>query len=430
MEIQVVHEKPFSGHLMIFDLSVRGHHPSYIKFLIQGWQQFKVSGTLSVVVSPKFIEEHTDVLLFANKLQIPNVEFVAIAPEEEAKLKARKSSRQRLSRTFQEWQLFHQYARRLEATECLLPYFDTYQLPISLQHSFPCPVSGIYFRPSFHYSSFTTSQGRPKDYLKDWKEQFLISQVLSKSWIHKLFCLDPFATDWLIQRNSSRRIIALPDPIEKQQDIMKDVEARKSQLGIEPHRQVLLLFGSITERKGIYKLLEAIYLLPREECKNLCLLIVGESKLSEDLVTRNQSLCELKPVQVIQRYEFIVNEEIPAYFQMADIVLAVYQKHVGMSGILLHAAVAQKPVLCSDYGLMGELTRRYRLGITVDSENPQEISQGISSCLTAPLDQLANPVSMQQFVEANTVDKFIKAIFQNLITSSSIELSPNVSSNH
>jgi glycosyltransferase involved in cell wall biosynthesis len=94
--------------------------------------------------------------------------------------------------------------------------------------------------------------------------------------------------------------------------------------------------------------------------------------------------------------------------------LAPYQRHVGMSGILLLAAAAGKPVLSSDYGLMGELVRRYGLGITVDSTVPSEIAKGLMRCLTEPATVLVDLDRMESFAEQHSAERYAKTIFEQL----------------
>jgi glycosyltransferase involved in cell wall biosynthesis len=99
---------------------------------------------------------------------------------------------------------------------------------------------------------------------------------------------------------------------------------------------------------------------------------------------------------------------------MADVILAPYQRHVGMSGILLLAAAAQKPVLSSNYGLMGEIVRRYELGLTVDSTEPKEIAKGLTRFLVEDSDKLCDRAKMKSFAEQNSAEEFARVIFEHL----------------
>lgn len=398
--------------LMLFDLSIRGHHPNYIQHLIRYWSEQELSGYLDIVVSPRFLQEHADIVELAKDRDKDTIQFIAIAPEEEAALRSRKSKLNRIWRNFQEWQLLRQYTSKLKATHCIILYFDTYFLPLALGATPPCSFSGIYFRPTFHYPRFSGYVPSRWDFWQQWQEKLLLSRILSNPRLKTLFCLDPFAVKHLEQFNGSVKAVHLPDPVEQYPDLK--LERIKEKLGIDRDRQVFLLFGALNERKGIYQLLEAILQLSPQLCQKLCLLMVGESSVAPQLETEIAAVCQAKPVQIIRRYEFIAEQEVQAHFQLADVILAPYQRHVGMSGILLLAAAAGKPVLSSDYGLMGEIVRRFELGLTVDSTRPSEIIKGITQfLLTSPAD-LCDHTKMRTFAAQNSAEEFARVIFDNV----------------
>ena len=403
--------------VMLFDLSVGGHHPTYIRYLIQDWHQQKRSENLLIVVVPKFLTAHEDVVQLASCYDSKKIQFVAITPEEETQLNSRNSRLKRAFRNFREWQLLCKYATKLNVDHCLILYFDTCQQPLALGLSSPCPFSGIYFRPTFHYGELKNSQSQEKNQQSHWLEKLILSRILRHPKLKTLFCLDPIAVEYLHhQVQTSTKVVYLPDPIEPfPSSDLSSLEIRE-RLGIEPNRKVFLLFGALTERKGVHQLLEAISSLPSQFCEEICLLFVGKLaiRIETQFKTQIQAICQAKPVQILGNYEYISDSEIPQYFQVADLILAPYQHHVGMSGILLLAAAAEKPLLSSDYGLMGELVHRYELGLTVDSTQPSEIAQGLTQFMQSSGSNFCNPEKMRQFVGDNSAQKFSKIIF-NLI---------------
>jgi glycosyltransferase involved in cell wall biosynthesis len=419
-----------SCRMMLFDLSIRGHHPNYIQQLIRYWQAQKLAGALTIVVSPKFLEEHADVVDLARSGSQNTIHFVAIAPEEEAALKSRGSALKRFLRTFQEWQILSKYAVLSQATHCLIMYFDTCQLPLAFGSKSPCPFSGIYFRPTFHYGAFANHRLSWKDRLQQWREKLLLSRVLSHPQFRTLFCLDPFAVEYLQQRGESR-VVRLADPVQVDQVSATPPALLRKTLEIDPGRQIFLFFGALTGRKGTHQLLDAIEKLPANLCQKLCLLLVGEIKATEKAAVEAKiaALCQARPVQIVRHYEFVPEQDVPGYFQLADVVLAPYQQHVGMSGILLLAAAAAKPVLSSDYGLMGEMVRRYDLGRVVDSTQPTEIAAGITQFLTAQ-NPVGDRAKMRSFAEQNSAEQYAKIIFQHLQAASEVasELASGVGS--
>ncbi len=399
--------------LMFFDLSIRGHHPAYIQHLIQYFVVESLPGRLVIVVSPHFLTEHKDVIEFARH-STTQVQFQAISQAETKMLGQRKTPRQRLLRTFREWQLLVKYARALEASHCLALYLDTCLRPLAISQSLPCPLSGIYFRPTFHYSTF--SQPHASNLLQRWQELGLLSLVGLRSQVHTFFSLDPFAVPELNRRLRSAQAIHLPDPVLLETASTEQVDTLREKLGIKEDRRIALLFGALTQRKGVPQLLDAVAQLSSNEAQKLCLLLVGESNIADQLNHRIAQITKQLPIQILSHYEFVPEADVSAYFQLADLVLAPYQRHVGMSGILLQAAAASKPVLSSDYGLMGELVHRHQLGVTVDSTQPTAIAQGLKEAMAQPLESLGNLAQMQAFAKQNSATRFAQVIFETLLS--------------
>ena len=71
--------------IMLFDLVIDGHHAGYIYHLIRFWGEQELPGTLDIVVAPKFIQQHKDVVDLAAKYS-NRVNLVPITAKEEAAL--------------------------------------------------------------------------------------------------------------------------------------------------------------------------------------------------------------------------------------------------------------------------------------------------------------------------------------------------------
>ncbi|WP_233222605.1 glycosyltransferase [Chroococcidiopsis sp. CCALA 051] len=403
-------------NLMLFDLSIFGHHAAYIKYLIQYWGDRQLADRLDVVVSPMFLEKHAEVVGLVAEYNQNNIQIVAISAAEDAALKSRNSKLKRAWRNFQEWQILCRYAKSLNASECLIMYLDTCQIPLALGFKSPCKLSGIYFKPTFHYSDFSSYVPYRKSFLQQHWEKTVIARMLKHPQLKTLFCLDPFVIKHLDRLNSHVAAVHLPDPVQVDRHVSEIIQPDllKTKLSINANRQIFLLFGSFeAERKGVYQTLEAISQLPSNLSAQICLLIVGNAYPPEQAAIQSQieRVQQSHPVQILTRFEYISEDTVQAYFQLADVVLAPYQRHIGMSGILLLAAAVQKPVLSSNYGLMGEMVKRYRLGLGVDSAIPSEIAQGLTRFLTDAT-SLGDRNSMKQFAEQNTAEEYAKVIFQ------------------
>ncbi|MEN8444231.1 MAG: glycosyltransferase family 4 protein [Cyanobacteria bacterium J06555_13] len=406
------------ARLMLFDLSIYGHHPGYIRYLLTYWHQQSFSGEIVVLVSPRFLVAHSDVVTLAKQLDSQRITFKAITQAEENSFRPRNSGLNRNLRNFQEWRIFCRYAKQLAIDHALVMYYDTYQYPLALRLNPPCSVSGIYFRPTFHYPQFANPPQQHNHRKSRW-EQWILTQVLNNPRLSSLLTLDPFVTNYTPQTRPYQKIAYLPDPIKVCRYSQSRLQEIKASLSLDPKRKLFLLFGALTERKGIYQLLEALDLLPEEISRQVAIALIGEAS-ADNQARIEQKIAALskhsaaKAVQIYRQYEFLPEADVQAYYEISDVVLALYQNHVGMSGILNLAAEKQKPVLSTDYGLMGELVGRYDLGLAVDSSRPEAIAQGITTLLSTETISPEQRQKMQQFAQQNHADKFAATIFGQL----------------
>ncbi len=402
-----------TSQIVLFDLAVGGHHGTYIWHLVKHWSQTEVPATLNIVVAPQFLNQHLEVVELVRQNPKPNLNLVTISAAEFAMISSQSSI---VKRAFAEWKIFCLYARQFKADQGMVMQFDHLQLPIVLGKRAPCAIAGIYFRPTFHYIQFANYTSTWKDAIRRWRQKLLLVLALRSGQVNTLFSLDPFAPDSIAKLTAEVKVIHLSDPVVPHPLEPARCDQLKTQLKIDPHRQIFLLFGKLDPRKGTYQLLEAIRQLPQELSQKLCLLFVGQIPHLEQpkLTSYIAEISAQTSAQVLIHNEFVSESDMPLYFQLADVVLAPYQRHVGMSGILLQAAAAQKPVLASNYGLMGELVRRYQLGVAINSEHPSEIAQAMSELLWNGTSSVTQPSHMQAFVEQNLADKYINTMISHL----------------
>jgi glycosyltransferase involved in cell wall biosynthesis len=105
---------------------------------------------------------------------------------------------------------------------------------------------------------------------------------------------------------------------------------------------VVLFFGLLRPYKGLDLLLEAWRGLPAQETGGAELWIAGMPRMSLDQLDLPQDR-----VRVVPR--FIGDDELPAYFRRADLVVLPYRE-IDQSGVLFTALAFGKPMLLSDVG--------------------------------------------------------------------------------
>lgn len=396
--------------VLIFDLEVAGHHPGYLRHLLRYWPDGNTQ--LIFVVSPELVTRHEDVVGTTTKARVT---WQPITQEELRWYT--ESKRSLVRRTWVEWRLYCRYARKVQADQGLIMYIDRFQLPLALQLFLPCKTSGIFFRPKLHYVKFANHRSTRRERIHALREQWLWWHALRHPNLKTLFCLDPFAVEPLSRLSRNANILALPDPIEWYGCSTTASTPLRQDLGIEAERKILLLFGMIDRRKGIYQALEAVQQLSAAQQAQLALLLVGPLAEADkaNVLAQIDAITQHSAVQIVVRDDFIRDTQIQSYFDLADLVLALYQRHVGMSAILVRAAAAGKPVLASEYGLMGELVQRHRLGMTVDSTQPNAVVAGIKTFLSPEPVHLFDKSSVGRFAQANSAHHFSGVIWQQLM---------------
>jgi glycosyltransferase involved in cell wall biosynthesis len=386
-----------------------GHHAGYIVHLVRYWQVWGIPGELVVVVSPAFLTMHTDLVALAR--QSPTVHLVPISETEESQ----RTSRGKLVLQMQyEWELVAQYARQWQASQVLLMYFDTFQMALATAKRVPCPVAGIFFRPVFHYDTWGHRPANGRERLQGWRKRLILQLVVRRRALNSLFCLDPFVVS-TINRWAGRSVATyLPDPVEVYPTTGADVDALRNKLGIEPGRRVMLVFGLLDERKGLFTLVEALKRLTPDQQRQWCLLLAGpvEAGIAPALTTSLDSLTQQTAVQLVRQHTFVSEAAIQPYFTLSDLIVTLYQRHIGMSAVLVRAAAAGKPVLSSDYGLMGQLVKTRQLGVAVDAESPAAIADALNTFGQATWP--AEPDAMQHFAEQNQASQYARTIYDTL----------------
>jgi glycosyltransferase involved in cell wall biosynthesis len=129
----------------------------------------------------------------------------------------------------------------------------------------------------------------------------------------------------------------------------------KQRLGIRDGEKTILFFGAIKPYKGLEYLVAAFQKVVRVQGK--CrLIIAGERKKGyEEYLNKVQQMIarDCSCDQVIQKIEFIPDEETELYFKAADVAVLPYTE-IFQSGILFLAYGFGLPVIATAVGSLGE----------------------------------------------------------------------------
>lgn len=233
-----------------------------------------------------------------------------------------------------------------------------------------------------------------------WLTYYLATNGL----VTQLFTLDEVAAASLAGK-ITKSLMYIPDPAPMHLGTQISSIDR-----LDDARQVFLLFGALTRRKGIFAILDAWTLMSADFQRRSLLRFVGRigSEDRDEFIVALRNARESYPDATIELEDrFLSEEELSLEVRAADIVLAPYQDHVGSSGVLLWAALAGKPVLAQCSGLMGFQVNRYGLGVAVDCRDPHKIVRALSKPITAKVDK--------SFLHERSSNDFVRALVNGMI---------------
>jgi glycosyltransferase involved in cell wall biosynthesis len=384
---------------LIFDISITGHHSEYIGHIVDYLVDNKPNDICIFVVHYDFLGKFPEIV--SKTRQVENVIWETIPIKE-----YEKCFRGGLIRkSFNYYQLMHLYAKRFDVDHVLLLYFNIVQF------------ATIFFRPKYTISGILFLQFYRMS-AKTWNEKL---KYYRKFITTKLYCLNPKINRIFVLNDSKtvdflNRVMdtdifkMLPDPIPN----LKALEGFDiyKHYCIENNRKIFLHIGSLGERKGTFEIIDAALKIPFQNQKEVAILLVGKVnsiKVEEFINTKINEIKSNCNVTLIWDNQFVSNHLMKSLFDQCFAVLMPYKNTEASSGILGHAAAANKIVISTGKGLLKELIENYKLGLLVNEVTSDEISEKILESFNyKPKEDL-----LLQFVALHTTSFFVKELLEN-----------------
>lgn len=163
-------------------------------------------------------------------------------------------------------------------------------------------------------------------------------------------------------------------------------EARQ-RLRLRQEHKVLLFFGNIAPYKGVEHLVTAFEILSRKN-DAYRLILVGKPKGEKDYWERIRDSIERSDFRdrVIQRIEYVPDEETELYFKAADVSVLPY-KHIFQSGVLFLGYSFGLPAIAADVGSLREEIIEGETGLIFKPEDPVDLARAIEQYFGSPLFQ-------------------------------------------
>jgi glycosyltransferase involved in cell wall biosynthesis len=140
-------------------------------------------------------------------------------------------------------------------------------------------------------------------------------------------------------------------------------------------RPVILFFGYLSRYKGVDVLLEAFAQVDGAE-----LWVAGVPRVDMDEL---RTLAERAPGRVRFISRFVEEEELPALFRRADLVVLPYRE-IDQSGVLYAALAFARPLVVTRVGGLPELADRHGAAVAVPPDDPEALAGAIATLLREP----------------------------------------------
>ena len=146
-------------------------------------------------------------------------------------------------------------------------------------------------------------------------------------------------------------------------------------------RPVIAFVGEARLKKGLTILLPAFAELARTRRDAPALLLVGGVRAEDEPIL--QVFQRQHPELSVQAIPPLPNDQLPAYYRLADIV-AIPSLHDGLPNALLEAMACARPVVASAVGGMPEVLRDGENGLLVPAGNVQVLAARLTALLDDP----------------------------------------------
>jgi glycosyltransferase involved in cell wall biosynthesis len=360
---------------LIIEPNFTGHRWRYAQWCAQAFEE---AGFACIIATASSNQGHPLVreIVQARKAELQIAFVDTPSPASAIAAQAERVSYLRYHRYFAH--AFERVTAYTPASIVVVPYVDyfLYALPFLGSPFGDAPWIGITMRATFHHRQVgVKAPDRP---LVNAVKAQLFRHALRARALRTMLSIDPTLTEWSDAAcaraaagvRTHAPVAYLADPFPDAH--AEDQAVARSRLQFGPGRY-LLVYGAITDRKGIRELVAALERMERAPT----LVVAGEQDESTRAFLRAHAPRLAPEPVIIDR--FIADDLERDLFSACDIVWLGYRGHYGMSGVLVQAYRFGKRVVATPEGLIGWFCAGGMLGPVLDDLSPEAIARGIEA---------------------------------------------------
>ncbi|KAA6455598.1 glycosyltransferase [Acidobacteria bacterium AB60] len=354
--------------ILIPEISDTGHHPSFLRHVLESVDQedahILLAGRPNLVSHPE---------LDSVRHRFTPVE-VQLSKSEEARLED--FSRIGLvRRQFCVREIYARVWRNLtlsyQIDMVVVPFVDdcVYAFAAVGAPFRQTPWVGVSMRTRFHFPEMGITSDRNSGSIVGG---VVFRRVLRSPTLKVLLTNDPTLMHYARARNEKEfsKVQYLPDTCESL--VPLDKEEARSSLEIPADCKVILVYGLLSERKGVFNLLQAV---AHPDCPtNIHVVLAGSQDASVERFLNSPAVASLISSHRLHLVAgYLPTSVVSQLVYASDAMWVGYIGFYTMSGVLVLASRHGLPSITSEQGIVGYLSRLHRCGIPVDPRSQDSV---------------------------------------------------------
>ncbi|RQZ29356.1 hypothetical protein DIE16_29110 [Burkholderia sp. Bp9090] len=277
------------------------------------------------------------------------------------------------------------------------------------------PFGGMLLAAKFHHAASGIIGEHGK---QDTVNKFFFDRALKTRNLAVLTSIDEPLAEFVgrTMKRHSAKVRYVPDV----SFIRQPAERSAARLihGLSPSDFVILLYGSVSPRKGLAKLLK-LFDAPDLPSHFRVLMMGAQNAEAKRMIAEYLERRPERKHQVISVDRFVTDLEEGQAFACADVAWLCYENFSGMSGVLIQSAQAGVPVVTAGYGLIEHYRERYLLGVRWNdfvTDGPGEVRFNWSSLIDS-VAAMSGSGRLRAFAMAHTPGAFGRNVVNAIATS-------------
>ncbi|GGP06542.1 hypothetical protein GCM10010992_26960 [Cloacibacterium rupense] len=379
--------------VLIFDLSIDGHHLEYIHHLyIEALKKREIN--FHFVVNSNFTKVN-------HLFEWPKAENINIYFFQNTDLPETNNA---FLKCYYKNKLLKKFVKKTNADKLILISLMEFMplLPLFFINS-KVKISGIIYLIYLYRYKFSILFQKISDISK-----YLMFSFFSS--FEKLYILNDEVSPRILNKKfHTSKFIFLPDPYIPLDNHVQ-LEPVREQYGIKTPF-IYLHFGALEDRKGTIEILDAIHRTPSEKIEKITFVFLGKigKSIKKDFMELLNKI-ESQKKNVIVKDQFCSYNLILSFCNESTIVLMPYKDQNQSSGVLNYASLFGIPVLAINNGLICKIVKRYRLGYLIDACKPNLLADFFNHISPEEIIKNSSKQNVKLFLNNHTIEKFSKTI--------------------